>query len=173
VLIVTPDKDLGQCVSGSRVVQYDRRKDEIVDEAAVIAKFGVPPASIADYLALVGDAADGFPGLPGWGAKSAATVLAKFGTIDAIPPLAADWGLPGLRGADKLAATLRGLMAEALLFKVIATTATDVPVGTVDDWCWRGPTPALATVAGRLGAPDLADRARRVWERAVERAARG
>ncbi len=85
VLIVTPDKDLGQCVRGTRVVQYDRRKDEIVDEAAVIAKFGVPPSSIADYLALVGDAADGFPGLPGWGAKGAATVLARWGTIEAIP----------------------------------------------------------------------------------------
>ena len=98
-MIVTPDKDLGQCVRGTRVVQYDRRKDEIVDEDGVTAKFGVRPASIADYLALVGDAADGFPGLPGWGAKSAAAVLAKFGSIDAIPASSGDWGLPGLRGA--------------------------------------------------------------------------
>ena len=166
VLIVTPDKDLGQCVRGQRVVQYDRRKDEIVDEAAVTTKFGVPPASIADYLALVGDAADGYPGLPGWGAKSAATVLAKFGTIEAIPASSGDWGLPGLRGAEKLAVTLRQQMADALLFKVIATVAVDVPVGTVDDWQWRGPTPGFAAVAARLGAPDLADRAARVFARA-------
>ena len=170
VLIVTPDKDLGQCVRGTRVVQYDRRKDEIIDEAAVEVKFGVGPSSIADYLALVGDSADGFPGLPGWGAKSASTVLAKFGTIDAIPASCAEWGLPGLRGAEKLARTLSDQMADALLFRVIATTALDVPVGTVDEWRWQGPTPALAVVAARLGAPDLADRAQRVWERAAARA---
>jgi 5'-3' exonuclease len=169
VLIVTPDKDLGQCVRGTRVVQYDRRKDEIVDEAAVNIKFGVGPDSIADYLALVGDAADGFPGLPGWGAKSASTVLAKFESIEAIPASSGDWGLPGLRGAEKLARTLQDQMADALLFKVIATIALDVPVGVVDDWQWRGPTPELATVAARLGAPDLADRARRVWERVQAR----
>jgi 5'-3' exonuclease len=169
VLIVTPDKDLGQCVRGTRVVQYDRRKDEVVDEAGVVAKFGVPPASIADYLALVGDAADGFPGLPGWGAKSASTVLAKFGTIDAIPASSGDWGLPGLRGAEKLARTLQDQMADALLFKVIATVAVDVPVGTVDDWHWQGPTPEFAAVAARLGAPDLVDRAARVHERARTR----
>jgi 5'-3' exonuclease len=165
VLIVTPDKDLGQCVRGQRVVQYDRRKDEIVDEAAVTAKFGVPPASIADYLALVGDSADGYPGLPGWGAKSAATVLAKFGSIEAIPASSGEWGLPGLRGAEKLAVTLQQQMADALLFKVIATVALDVPVGAVDDWRWNGPTPAFAEFAARLGAPDLAERAARVYER--------
>ena len=165
VLIVTPDKDLGQCVRGTRVVQYDRRKDEIVDEAAVTVKFGVPPASIADYLALVGDAADGYPGLPGWGAKSAATVLAKFGTIEQIPASSGDWGLPSLRGAEKLAVTLRQQMADALLFKVIATVAVDVPVGSVDEWQWRGPTPEFAAMAAQLGAPDLADRAARVYER--------
>src|SRR5215204_6390216 len=91
VLIVTPDKDLGQCVRGTRVVQYDRRKDEIVDEAAVQAKFGVPPASIPDYLALVGDSADGFPGLPGWGAKGAAAVLARYGRFEDIPAKASAW----------------------------------------------------------------------------------
>ncbi len=169
VLIVTPDKDLGQCVRGTRVVQYDRRKDEIVDEAAVTVKFGVGPDSIADYLALVGDAADGFPGLPGWGAKSASTVLAKFESIEAIPASSGDWGLPGLRGAEKLARTLQDQMADALLFKVIATLALDVPVGVVDDWQWRGPTPEFATVAARLGAPDVADRAQRVWERVQAR----
>lgn len=169
VLIVTPDKDLGQCVKGTRVVQFDRRKDEIVDEAAVTEKFGVPPSSIADYLALVGDSADGYPGLPGWGAKSASTVLAKFGSIEAIPASSGDWGLPALRGAEKLARTLHDQIADALLFKVIATTALDVPVGTVDEWEWRGPTPALATVAARLGAPDLAERADRMWQRVQAR----
>ena len=169
VLIVTPDKDLGQCVKGTRVVQYDRRKDEIVDEAAVVAKFGVSPQSIADYLALVGDAADGYPGLPGWGAKSASTVLAKFGSIEDIPPSSAHWGLPGLRGAEKLARTLQDQMAEALLFRVIATTALDVPVGTVDEWLWRGPTQALEAMAHRLGAPALFARANRVWEQARTR----
>jgi 5'-3' exonuclease len=165
VLIVTPDKDLCQCVRGTRVVQYDRRKDEIVDEAGVIAKFGVPPASIADYLALVGDSADGYPGLPGWGAKSAATVLAKFGSIDAIPSSSGDWGLPALRGAEKLARTLSDQMADALLYRTIAKVALDVPVGTVDEWRWQGPTNSFAAMAAQLGAPDLAARADRIAER--------
>ena len=165
VLICTPDKDLGQCVQGTRVVQYDRRKDEIVDEAAVTAKFGVGPASIADYLALVGDSADGYPGLPGWGAKSAAAVLAKFGTIDAIPTSCGEWGLPALRGAEKLARTLADQLDDALLFRAVATIALDVPVGSVDDWRWQGPTPAFAAVAERLGAPDLVGRAQRLAEK--------
>jgi len=162
VLIVTPDKDLGQCVRGSRVVQYDRRKDEVVDEAAVTAKFGVPPASLADYLALVGDSADGYPGLPGWGAKGAATVLARWGTIEAIPASSADWDLPGLRGAEKLCSTLQSQMADALLFKRIATVATDLPVGTVDDWRWTGPEAGFRELVDRYGAPQLADRAERL-----------
>jgi 5'-3' exonuclease len=165
VLILTPDKDLGQCIEGTRVVQYDRRKREIVDRDAVIAKFGVPPESIADYLALVGDTADGYPGLPGWGAKSAATVLAKFGSIDAIPDSSGDWGLPGLRGAEKLAVTLRDQRDLALLFRRIATVELDVEVGAVDDWRWAGPTPALEAMAERLGAPEL-------WRRATSLAAR-
>ena len=162
VLIVTPDKDLGQCVRGTRVVQYDRRKDEIVDEAAVTAKFGVPPASIADYLALVGDSADGYPGLPGWGSKGAATVLAKWGAIERIPLSSKDWELPALRGAEKLARTLQDQMAEALLFKVIATVALDVPVGTVDEWRWQGPTPGFRATVEAIGAPQLADKAERL-----------
>lgn len=167
VLIVTPDKDLGQCVRGSRVVQFDRRKNEVIDEAAVCARFGVPPASIADYLALVGDSADGFPGLPGWGAKSAATVLAAFGHLEAIPDDAADWGLAGLRGAEKLAATLREQRDLAMLFRRIASigagTGYPLPaVGVVDDWAWRGPTPAFAEMAERLGAPNLVARAERL-----------
>ena len=165
VLILTPDKDLGQCIEGTRVVQYDRRKREIVDRDAVIAKFGVPPESIADYLALVGDTADGYPGLPGWGAKSAATVLAKFGSIDAIPDSSGDWGLPGLRGAEKLAVTLRDQRELALLFRRIATVELDVEVGAVDDWRWAGPTPAFEAMAERLGAPEL-------WRRATSLAAR-
>lgn len=162
VLIVTPDKDLGQCVRGTRVVQYDRRKDEVIDEAAVTAKFGVPPTSVADYLALVGDSADGYPGLPGWGAKGAATVLARWGSIEAIPPSSSDWGLPGLRGAEKLCATLQSQMTEALLFKRIATVVTDLSVGAVDDWRWTGPTAGFRDLAERYGAPQLADRAERL-----------
>jgi 5'-3' exonuclease len=165
VMIVTPDKDLGQCVRGTRVVQYDRRKGEIVDEAAVTLKFGVGPASIADYLALVGDTADGYPGLAGWGAKSAATVLAKFGSITDIPASSGDWGLPGLRGAEKLAVTLRDQLELALLFRRIATIETDVDVGTVDDWRWTGPTDGFAALADKLGAPHLAERADRLAQR--------
>jgi 5'-3' exonuclease len=172
VMIVTPDKDLGQCVRGTRVVQYDRRKGEIVDEAGVVEKFGVGPGSIADYLALVGDSADGYPGLAGWGAKSAATVLAKFGSITEIPASSGDWGLPSLRGAAKLAVTLRDQLELALLFRRIATIEVDVAVGEVDDWRWTGPTSDFAAVASRLGAPHLAERAHRLAEqRGADRAA--
>lgn len=165
-IILTPDKDLGQCVSGSRVVQFDRRKNETLDEAGVIAKFGVPPSSIADYLALVGDTADGFPGLPGWGAKSASALLARYGRLEDIPAAEADWDVPGgVRGAAKLAATLRERFDEALLFRKVATIVTTVPVGSVDDWLWQGPTPALAAVAERLGAPELVVRAEKAATR--------
>ena len=159
VQILTPDKDLGQCVRGNRVVQVDRRKGEIVDEDGVRAKFGVGPDSIADYLGLVGDTADGFPGLAGWGAKSAATVLARFGHIEDIPDSAADWDLPGLRGAAKLAAVLAEQRDLALLFKRIATVDLAAPVGAVDDWEWRGPTARFGAIAQSVGAPGLAHRA--------------
>ncbi len=159
VLIVTPDKDLGQCVRGERVVQFDRRKREIIDEDGVVAKFGIGPASIPDYLGLVGDSADGFPGLPGWGAKSAAAVLARYGHIEDIPAAAGQWDVPGLRGAAKLSATLQAQFDDALLFRTIATVDTDLDVGTVDDWRWTGPTDELAAVAERIGAPGLADHA--------------
>ena len=165
VLIITPDKDLGQCVRGTHIVQYDRRKGEIIDEDAVTLKFGVGPASIADYLALVGDTADGYPGIAGWGAKSAATVLAKFGSITDIPTSSRDWGLPALRGAEKLAVTLRDNLELALLFRRIATIETDVAVGQVDDWQWNGPTDGFAAFAARLDAPHLAERANRLAER--------
>jgi 5'-3' exonuclease len=159
VLIITPDKDLGQCVVGTRVVQYDRRKREIVDEAAVREKFGVGPDSIADYLGLVGDSADGYPGLAGWGAKSAAAVLAVYEHIEYIPSEASLWEVPGLRGAAKLSATLKADMEHALLFRTIATVALDVPVGNVDSWQWQGPTEQFGEICNKLGVPGLAKRA--------------
>ncbi len=162
VLIVTPDKDLGQCVRGTRVVQFDRRKREIIDADGVTAKFGIPPASIPDYLGLVGDSADGFPGLPGWGAKSAASVLAAYGHIEDIPPAAGQWDVPGLRGAAKLSATLQAQLDDAVLFRRIATVETNIDVGTVDDWHWHGPTDGFPAVADELGAPGLADYATRL-----------
>ena len=159
VLIVTADKDLGQCVTGTRVVQYDRRKREIIDEDAVKAKFGVGPASIPDYLALVGDTADGFPGLAGWGAKSTALVLARYGHLENIPSEASLWDVEGLRGAAKLSKTLQDDMELALLFRIVATVDREVPVGTVDEWAWSGPTAEFAAVCERLGVPALAHRA--------------
>lgn len=165
-LIVTPDKDLGQCVRGTRIVQYDRRKQEIIDESGVIAKFGVKPTSIPDYLGLVGDTADGFPGLAGWGSKSASAVLARYEHLEAVPPTSGMWDIPGLRGAEKLARTLQSEFDSALLFRRIATVETDVDVGTVDEWKWAGPTDGFAKVAERLGAPTLAARAQRLADRA-------
>jgi 5'-3' exonuclease len=159
VLIVTPDKDLGQCVKDRRVVQYDRRKREVIDEVAVREKFGVGPESIPDYLGLVGDTADGFPGLPGWGAKSASLVLARYGHLEDIPPEAGRWDVPGLRGAARLSATLQEQMELAVLFRIIATVDREVPVGTVDDWEWIAPTPEFPAVCERLGVPGLAERA--------------
>lgn len=163
VLICTPDKDLGQCVGG-KVVQLDRRKGAVSGPAEVEAKFGVPPASIADYLGLVGDTADGFPGLPGWGAKSAATVLARYGHLEDIPSDPADWDVT-VRGAAKLAATLREQFDDALLFRLIATIRTDAPtIAEVDELRWTGPKPELAEVARRLDAPLLIERARKLAE---------
>jgi 5'-3' exonuclease len=162
VLIVTADKDLGQCVRDERVVQFDRRKREIIDADGVRAKFGVGPESIPDFLGLVGDTADGFPGLPGWGAKSAALVLARYGHLEDIPAAAGQWDVPGLRGAAKLSATLQAHLADALLFRRIATVETDIDVGTVDDWRWTGPAADFAATADELGAPDLVAYANRL-----------
>ena len=164
VLILTPDKDLGQCVQGKRVVQFDRRNNIMIDEDAVKEKFGVGPSSIADYLGLVGDTADGFPGLQGWGAKSASTVLAKYGTIDNIPDNHEQWVSDGVtvRGAEKLATTLRTNRTEAQLFKTLATLVQDVEVGEISDWKWTGPTDRFAAVAEKLGAPQLIERLRRL-----------
>jgi len=167
VQMITPDKDLGQCVVGNRIVQYDRRNDLIVNETAIIEKFGVGPASIADWLGLVGDTADGFPGLPGWGAKSATSVLAKYLHIGEIPDDEAQWATDGVavRGAAKLAATLRDQRPMAELFKQVATVVTDVsddvPLGSVDDWEWRGPTKDLGTIAKQLNMTDLVERTER------------
>jgi 5'-3' exonuclease len=163
VVICTPDKDLAQCVRGERVVQLDRRRGEQRDEAGVVKKFGVPPASIPDWLALVGDSADGFPGLPGWGATSAATVLARYGHLEQIPERAADWDMAvrgAVRGAPRLAATLAEQGERARLFRTLATLRADAPIGTgVDGLRWVGPHPGFAAWAGRLGAPALHERA--------------
>jgi 5'-3' exonuclease len=164
-LICTPDKDLGQCVEDPRVVQLDRRQGgKVLDEAAVRERFGVGPRSIPDYLALVGDSADGFPGLPGWGAKSTATVLARYEHLAAIPDDAKSWDVD-VRGAAKLAATLAGAREAAELFLDLATLRTDADVGAVDDWEWRGATPELGAWATRLGAGNLVGRAQRLATR--------
>jgi len=154
VRICTPDKDLAQCVSGTRIVQEDRLRRTIRDEAGVVAKFGVPPASIPDYLALVGDSSDGYPGLTGWGAKSAAAVLAKFGHIENIP---ADWRSWGVNCArpGALSIALEKDRPLAMLFRDLATLRTDIPVfDTVDALEWHGPTPAFQQIKARFdGAP--------------------
>jgi 5'-3' exonuclease len=154
VRICTPDKDLSQCVSGTRIVQEDRLRRTIRDEAGVVAKFGVPPASIPDYLALVGDSSDGYPGLAGWGAKSAAAVLAKFGHIENIP---ADWRSWGVNCArpGALSIALEKDRPLALLFRDLATLRTDIEVfDSVDALEWHGPTPAFQQIKARFdGAP--------------------
>lgn len=166
VLICTPDKDLGQCVTDdARIVQYDRRKQQLVDRAGVIEKFGVPPESIPDYLALVGDSADGFPGLPGWGAKSAAAVLTRYGHLEDIPAAAGQWDIT-VRGGAKLAATLQHQYEEALLFRRIATIEADAPVsGSVDELAWMGPSPRFAEMCARLDSPAFLTRADRLAAR--------
>lgn len=159
VLICTPDKDLGQCVRGQHVVQLNRRTNVILDEAGVTAKFGVPPASIPDYLALVGDSSDGYPGLPGWGAKTAAAVLAKFGRIENIPEKASQWELP-VRGGPVLAATLAEQRELALLFKDLAILRTGIGVRATEERLrWQGPKGDFAAMAEWLGEPGLQARA--------------
>ena len=163
VVICTPDKDLGQCVGG-KVVQFDRRNARILDADGVRAKFGVGPESIPDYLALVGDTADGFPGLPGFGAKTAAALLSHYGTIDAIPDDETEWAV-SVRGAAKLGATLRSGRADAELFRTIATIRHDAPVGAVDDWEWQGPDPsAWPEWRDRFGSASLTTRVERMTE---------
>jgi 5'-3' exonuclease len=152
VILCTPDKDLAQCVRGSRVVQLNRRLKVTLDEDAVVAKFGVKPASIPDYLALVGDAADGYPGLPGWGAKSTAAVLAKFEHLESIPADGKAWGV-NVASASSLAATLQRERERALLFRTLATLRTDIPLfRNVDELQWNGPRPEFTALASQLDA---------------------
>jgi 5'-3' exonuclease len=159
VIVCTPDKDLSQCVRGDRVVQLDRRTREVRDESGVWRKFGVRPASIPDWLALVGDSADGYPGLPGWGPKSAAAVLARYGHLEQVPKLATEWDVP-VRGALRLATTLVEQRDRALLFRELATLRADAPVSPdVSALCWMGPRREFATWCARLGAPSLYERA--------------
>lgn len=161
VVICTPDKDLGQCVVGDRVVQLDRRKGVVYDEAGVTAKFGVPPVSIPDYLALVGDSADGYPGLPGWGAKAAAGVLKRYHHIEDIPRLAERWEVD-VRGARTLANCLHDHYEEAVLFKELATLRIDSDIcPDVEALRWTGPPDpaAFARTCEHLGAPRLPERA--------------
>lgn len=169
ILVCTPDKDLAQCVSDDgRIVQFDRRHGRMTDRDGVVERFGVAPESIPDYLALVGDSADGFPGLPGWGAKSAATVLARYGHIEHIPDASGQWDV-AVRGAVNLAARLAAGRSDAYLFRRLATLVTDVPgvldsrmpgaAGAVDSLAWTGPRPGFAELCARLDAERLATRA--------------
>lgn len=160
VIICTPDKDLSQSVVGDRVVQLDRRRDALRDEAGVVAKFGVKPESIADYLAVVGDSADGFPGVQGWGPKTAALILSRYVHLEDIPKNFRDWH-PSIRSAERLATSLFGSWSDALLFRILATLRMDVPVfDTVDDLCWKGPRPSFEEQCRRMRSPDLLNRAR-------------
>jgi len=164
VVICTPDKDLAQCVRGQRVVQLDRRTGLTRDEDGVLEKFGVRPASIPDFLALVGDSADGYPGLPGWGAKSTAPVLHRYGSIEAIPRSAGEWDVT-VRGAGRLAAVLDEERDLALLFRTLARLRTDAPVSeSVDALEWPGPRAGAEAWMERIAAPWLAERARRLAE---------
>lgn len=165
VILCSPDKDLAQCVVGTRVVMLDRRRKRVLDEAAVIEKYGVPPASIPDLLALVGDSADGYPGIPRWGAKSAAAVLRAYGRIDAIPDDPRAWTV-AVRGAEALAESLRGRRVEAALYRRLAELRLDVPLTeTLADLEWKGARrAALADLVQALADETLGTRATRFRE---------
>jgi 5'-3' exonuclease len=166
VVMCSPDKDLAQCVSGTRVVQLDRLRKKLFDEPGVVEKFGVGPTSIADWLALVGDSADGYPGIPRWGAKSAAAVLARYTHIEQIPDAARAWDVK-VRGADSLAESLRAHREDAALFKQLATLRRDAPIDARPAAiAWKGPTPELA------GVLDDLDMGPRLGEQLAARAAR-
>ena len=159
VWICTPDKDLSQCVVGTRVIQLDRRHNTVRDEAAVVAKFGVPPQSIPDYLAVVGDSADGFPGVPGWGPKAAALTLSRYPHLEDIPKDWQQWH-PSIRRARPLATSLFSLWSDALLFRTLATLRLDVPVfDSVEALHWKTPRPNFAALCQRLKSPELLTRA--------------
>jgi len=159
VFICSPDKDLSQCVRDDRIVTWDRMRDIVRNRAGVIERLGVPPASVPDYLALVGDSADGIPGLPRWGAKSTSTVLSRYGTLDEIPDDAAAWDIK-VRGAAGLAATLAERRDDARLYRTLATLREDVPLDEdVDALAWRGADrEALTALAERLGDRNLVAR---------------
>lgn len=164
VVLCTPDKDLTQCVRGQRVVCFDRLRERLRDEAEVVAQFGVPPLTIPDYLALVGDSADGIPGVPRWGAKSSATVLARYGHLEQIPDDEASWDVK-VRGATGLARSLREHRSDAELFKTLTTLRTDVPLDeSLGDLAWRGARRALLEpLCEQLDEPNLASRVPR-WQ---------
>jgi 5'-3' exonuclease len=160
IVILTPDKDMGQCVrEDGRVVQYDRRKQQLIDADGVRARFGVSPESIPDFLALVGDSADGYPGIPGWGKVATASVLSRYRHLEEIPASASDWDV-SVRGAATLATSLREHVREAFLFRELATLVTDVPLPEeLDDLRWKGAhREAFTAMAERLGAPGLIER---------------
>jgi len=160
VLICTPDKDLGQCVVGTRVVQLDRRRDILRDEAGIIGKFGVKPQSIPDYLAVVGDSADGFPGVPGWGLRAAALTLSQYSHLEDIPKDWRDWH-SSIKKARLLSESLFSMWSDALLFRTLATLRLDVPVfETVEDLRWQGPRVNFEEYCRRMRMPELLDRAK-------------
>jgi 5'-3' exonuclease len=159
VFICTPDKDLAQSVAGTRVVQVDRRREAIRDEAGVVERFGVKPESIPDYLAVVGDSADGFPGIKGWGAKAAAAALSRYPHLEEIPKNWQEWD-PSIRRARPLAEALFSAWDDAVLFRKLATLRLDVPVfDNVDDLRWKGPRPEFEAFCQRMKATDLFRRA--------------
>ncbi|HET9742210.1 MAG TPA: 5'-3' exonuclease H3TH domain-containing protein [Terriglobales bacterium] len=159
VLICTPDKDLAQCVQGSRVVQLDRRREIVRDEAGVVEKFGVLPQSIPDYLAVVGDSADGYPGIAGWGAKAAAAVLSQYGHLENVPKDWREWHA-SIRKARTLSESLFAGWNDAVLFRTLATLRVDVPVfRTLEDLCWKGPQAGFEEYCRRIKAPELFRRA--------------
>jgi 5'-3' exonuclease len=165
VVICTPDKDLSQCVVGTKIVQLDRRRDITRDEAGVIEKFGVKPGSIPDYLAVVGDTADGYPGLAKWGAKAASSVLSIYPHLEDIPKITKNWD-PSIRNAANLGATLFAQWDEALLFRTLATLRLDVEVfDTVEELRWQGPKPLFQSIAQRMRAPELFRRAHNLADR--------
>ena len=158
VVICSPDKDVAQLVLGNQVVCWDRRRDIVYDDAAVLAKFGVRPASIPDWLALVGDSADGYPGLSGWGAKSASTVLSRYDHLESIPDDPERWGLGSAR-ALRLAETLRAHQEEVLLYRRLATLRQDVPLQErIADLEWRGAHQRLKQLCGELGSATFPER---------------
>jgi 5'-3' exonuclease len=159
VIICTPDKDLAQCVVGSRVVQLDRRREILRDEAGIVEKFGVKPQSIPDLLAVVGDSADGYPGIPGWGMKAAALTFSQYANLEAIPKNWQEWH-PSIRRARVLSESLFSAWDEAVLYRTLATLRLDVPVfNRIDELRWSGPRADFGAVCQRLGVPELAKRA--------------